>query len=233
MSHLARILIATGCVFVFSTSATAHDGLAAELAGVKVRVNNARGSTSIHADALDRYKIKITVDPKAETKPFLICVELPISGRNMWPVADVEVLDSQRRPVPVRRSGTEWHKLWITAPPEQSTLIVHAVERSGDSTRFFPEKERHATDSKSGVTATICRWYDGRRAALSIRFDDSHPTHLISIQYIYRCARRKRNRILNGGEHYLLLSPGDPESRFLIEPVLLPSLFFPFNFPEE
>src|SRR5512140_3604672 len=25
--------------------------------------------------------------------------------------------------------------------------------------------------------ARVCRWYGGKRAALSLRFDDSHPTH--------------------------------------------------------
>ena len=34
------------------------------------------------------------------------------------------------------------------------------------------------TDAASGSCLGIARWHDGRRAALSIRFDDSHPTHL-------------------------------------------------------
>ena len=28
------------------------------------------------------------------------------------------------------------------------------------------------------MSARICRWYDGKTAALSFRFDDSHPTHI-------------------------------------------------------
>ena len=28
------------------------------------------------------------------------------------------------------------------------------------------------------MSARICRWYDGKKAALSFRFDDSHATHI-------------------------------------------------------
>ncbi len=48
------------------------------------------------------------------------------------------------------------------------------------------EAERTASDSATGLTATICRWFDGRRAALSLRFDDSHPSHFSTAMPILR-----------------------------------------------
>ena len=66
----------------------------------------------------------------------------------------------------------------ITVPPERSTFLVRAVTPAGVRPEFRPETECEATDPKTGLSATISKWYNGRRAALSIRFDDSHPTHL-------------------------------------------------------
>ncbi len=58
------------------------------------------------------------------------------------------------------------------------TYTVQAVEPPDAHVGGVPEKDRQAADCLTGLRATVCKWYCGRRAALSIRFDDSHPTHL-------------------------------------------------------
>ena len=35
-----------------------------------------------------------------------------------------------------------------------------------------------AAEAPSRIRAGICRWLDGKKAAVSLRFDDSHPTHV-------------------------------------------------------
>lgn len=151
---------------------------AAEVAGARVNFVDYSGAATLFVTAIDKYELRINVDPRSERETLTLQVDLPITGRNVWPVIDVEVLDSKRHAVPVRRGGIEWHKLLITVPPEESTFVVHAVDPAGDRPQFRSEKERHATDPKTGVSAKICKWYHGRHAALSIRFDDSHPSHL-------------------------------------------------------
>jgi len=149
---------------------------AMEPAGVKVWIEDYQGPATLGVRSVGRYGLEIDFDPNTEGQGVVIRVDLPVSGRGAWPAADVEVLDSEGQPVPVRRPGIEWHKLRITVAPEPETFVVHVVE--GKRRPIRPEKERHATDPETGFGATICPWHDGRRAALSLRFDDSHPTHL-------------------------------------------------------
>jgi hypothetical protein len=42
------------------------------------------------------------------------------------------------------------------------------------------EARRSASDPATGLAATICPWYDGRKGAVMFRFDDSHPTHILT-----------------------------------------------------
>ncbi|MDP6718321.1 MAG: polysaccharide deacetylase family protein, partial [Pirellulaceae bacterium] len=151
---------------------------AAEVAGVKVKLVDSSGPATLSVKATGKYELQININPQTERKALTLQVELPISGPNTWPFIDVEVLDSKGHAVSVRRGGIEWHKLLITVPPERGTFVVHAVDPVGDRPQFQAEKERYATDVKTSLSATISKWHGGRQAALSIRFDDSHPTHL-------------------------------------------------------
>ena len=150
----------------------------AEVAGVKIRLVDHDGMAAFSAEAIEKHELKIDVDPRGEREPLTLDVELPSSGRNTWPAADVEVLDSKGRAMTVRRPGIEWDKLSISVPAVRGTYLVHAVDPPGAGARLPSEEERHATAPTTGLIATIAKWHDGRRAALSIRFDDSHPTHL-------------------------------------------------------
>lgn len=151
---------------------------AAEVAGVRVGLVDYSGPARLSVKATDKYELRINIDPQSERKTLTLQVELPITGPDTWPFVDVAVFDSKANALPVRRGGIEWHKLLITVPPEQNIYFVRAVEPAGGWPEFKQRKEREATDPRTGLSATISRWLDGRRAALSIRFDDSHPTHL-------------------------------------------------------
>lgn len=147
-------------------------------AGVKVKLVDPQGTATISVRATEKYSFEIDVDPRSEHRPLSIGIELPISGRDVWPIADVEVRDAQGRAMPVRRGGIEWHKLLISVAAKRDRYVVRRVDPAAPQPQSVAEKERHVTDPMTGLRATISNWYDGRRAALSIRFDDSHSTHL-------------------------------------------------------
>ena len=172
----------------------------ADVAGVKVRLVDHQESATIGVEATERHRLQIEVDPRSGREPLSLQVELPISGPNRWPVADVEVLDPNGRAMSVRRSGIEWHKLLIAVPPMPGTYIVETVDPPGDRPKSPSRKERHATDLTTGLSASISKWYDGRPAALSIRFDDSHPTHLsVAIPILREYAFRGTFMVNPGG----------------------------------
>lgn len=50
---------------------------------------------------------------------------------------------------------------------------------SSSKQALMPEPEPFATDHLSGVSAKITRWFDGKKAAVSLRFDDSSPSHIL------------------------------------------------------
>ena len=174
----ARCLLALLPLYVSLTVGSFVWAQEADLGGVRVTFEDYQGPATFSAETPEKHTLQIHVEPRSEREALTLRVELPITGRNAWPVADVEVLDSARRALSVRRSGIEWHKLSIPVPPARDAYVVHAASPPGDRPPVFSEKERHATDPATGLSATITPWYDGRRAALSIRFDDSHPTHL-------------------------------------------------------
>ena len=64
---------------------------AADLGGVVVKLDDYAGPASVSAQLVERFRMQIAVDPRGETKPLVIRVELPESGARAWPAADVEV----------------------------------------------------------------------------------------------------------------------------------------------
>ena len=153
-------------------------GHALELDGVVAKFEQYVGPARIEARSIKRHKLRIDIDPVSETEELDVRIELPITGRSAWPVADVEIRDVHGEPIVVRRSGIEWHKLLITVPAQPGTYFVQAIDPPRGRLNLPSEKERQITDPKSGLSLSIARWYEGRKAALSLRFDDSHPTHL-------------------------------------------------------
>jgi hypothetical protein len=172
-----------------------------EVDGVDVTFVGDSGPATLAAEALKNYELRIDVDPRTAPGPLTVQVQLPQTGRNAWPIVDVEVVDATGRPVPVRRGGIEWHTLLIPVPAQRSTFLVHAVTPPGERPQVLPDAERHLTDETTGLSANVCRWYDGRRAAISLRFDDSHPTHLSTVIPILNEYGFRGTFMVNPGGH--------------------------------
>ncbi len=172
LSYYVTVLLLHAASFVVAASEAA-DGI--------VALADPAGSATVSVVVLEKHKLRIDVEPTVGQTPSMLRVELPASGRDFWPAEDVEVLDSQGRPVSRRHNGIQWHNFTIRVPKEPSTYLVHVVDPSGGRPRVFPDKERQAADPVTGLSAVIAKWHDGRRAALCIRFDDSHPTHLSTV----------------------------------------------------
>ncbi len=153
-------------------------GYGAELEGVVATFEEERGAASMRLQAVERFKLRIDIDPGANTESLHLRVKLPITGRNAWPIEDVEVRDSRGEAMIVRRNGIEWHELSIPVPAIPGSYFVQAVEPPGGWPKVSSEKERQIIDPVLGSSLSIARWPQGRKAALSLRFDDSHPTHL-------------------------------------------------------
>lgn len=151
---------------------------AADLGGVVVKLDGYQGPATVASQLLEPFKMQVTVNPASETKPLVVRVELPASGPRVWPAADVEVRDSQGKALMVRRAGIEWFRLLIPVPAVAGSIFVQAVPPAGGKPALPSEKERVLVDSATGLRLGIAKWHDGRKAALSIRFDDSHPSHL-------------------------------------------------------
>lgn len=157
-----------------------------DLGGVKVSLNGDQGPAVVSAKSLEKFKLQLTVDPNGETKSLALRVELPNSGPNAWPSADVEVRDANGRALLVQRTGIEWFKMLIPLPAGVVSCVVQAVAPPGGWPKPTTDKDRAIQDSVSGVRMRIAKWHDGRAAALSIRFDDSHPTQLTKAVPILR-----------------------------------------------
>ncbi|CAN5898801.1 hypothetical protein BH11VER1_BH11VER1_29460 [soil metagenome] len=176
----------TLCLFaalLLSPMAALH---AADLAGVSVRLADGSSLATVSAEIVEPFKLQVRVDPKTETKPLAVSIVLPNSGPHLWPAADVEVRDDKGSALLVQRSGIEWFKLLVPLPAGVTSFLVQAVKPTGGWPKPTTDKDRAIQDSASGVKMHVAKWHDGRAAALSIRFDDSHPTHLTKAVPILR-----------------------------------------------
>jgi peptidoglycan/xylan/chitin deacetylase (PgdA/CDA1 family) len=118
----------------------------------------------------------------------------------------VEVRDEAGTAMLVQRSGIEWENLGVPITEKVSAFIVQAVEPSVPAPKATSEKDRVIQDATSGAEVRIANWPQGRVAALSIRFDDSHPTHLSKAIPILREYGFKGTFMVNPG-------PKEPGSR--------------------
>lgn len=167
--------------FVTGSGFFCETGYAAEPPGTLVKLEAYAGPATVASTSLGLHKLELVVEPKTERAPLVIRVELPITGPHAWPIADVEVRDGYDQAVPVRRGGIEWHKLLIPVPAERATYVVQAAKPPESLPALPSERRRSLADPATGLHLGIARWYDGHRAALSIRFDDSHPSHLSTV----------------------------------------------------
>lgn len=151
-----------------------------ELSGISVQIDSAGQTAGIEARLREKFELQIIVQPKDEHGDLTIRVNLPETGPQAWPAERVQVLNEEGSPLPVSRSGIQWHSLKFVVPPVPAHYFVRAQfpDNPTEGLRLPSESERIALDLSTGLSAKICRWFDGKRSALSLRFDDSHPTHL-------------------------------------------------------
>lgn len=174
MNIRLRVLIGNCILLFFCTVASLAAG--SDLGGVNVALDAGQGSAIVESELVAPFKLRLTVNPKGATAPLAIRVELPQSGPRVWPAADVDVRQENGTPMIVRRPGIEWFKLTIPVPPVAATYFVQAIDPHRPTR--FADTERVIDDGTSGLRLSVARWPLGKAAALSIRFDDSHPTHL-------------------------------------------------------
>jgi hypothetical protein len=177
-----------------------------DLGGVKIALERYSGPAKVSATSLDKFKMRVQVERMGESQPLSVRVELPKSGRDVWPANDVEVRDEAGDAMPVRRSGIEWENLLVPVADKISEFVVQAVPPAVPLPRSTSDKERVIQDATSGAQVRIANWPQGRTAALSIRFDDSHPTHLSKAIPILREYGFKGTFMVNPG-------PKEPGSR--------------------
>ncbi len=174
---------------------------AVEVAGARVSLHEYDGPAEVAAESLGRRRLRISVRPGGETAPLTLLVELDESGPDHWPAEDVRVVDAAGLSISARRGGTELHKLRISVPPEATTYAVEVVDPP-DSRLLpppAPESDRDQTESQTGLRAVVCPWFAGRRSALSLRFDDSHPTHLTTVIPLLREHDLRATFMINPG----------------------------------
>ncbi len=151
--------------------------------------------------SIGKFQVMINVDPKECSEPLDIHVEVAGSGPKTWPAEDLCVVDGAGGAVAIRRSGIAWHKFSMTVPGIRGSYLVSAAPLKDvrPSVKLQAEAGRTASDPVTGISATVCRWYDGRDAALSMRFDDSHPTHLSAVVPILREHGLRATFMINPG----------------------------------
>ncbi len=177
-----------------------------DLGGAKVTLERPDEAATFSATSLDKFKLRVQLNRPGDAQALNVRVELPKSGRNVWPANDVEVRDEAGAVMRVRRSGIEWENLVVPVPDKVSAFIVQAVPPPAPQPRPTSDKQRAIQDATSGVQVRIANWPQGRSAALSIRFDDSHPTHLSKAIPILREYGFKGTFMVNPG-------PKEPGSR--------------------
>ena len=169
---------------VWSRSTVTFSGVfSLETDGIKVKIAEEGGLTKISFEPLRRFEVKLNVHPENSDGPITIHVELDETGPKTWPAEYLCVLDESGQTIPIHRNGIEWHRFDMEVPGARRSYIIRAVPPDDvePGPKMSTETERIASDPETGITVSICRWYGGRQGALSIRFDDSHPTHLSQV----------------------------------------------------
>lgn len=174
-----------------------------EFEGVKYSFEE--GSGTLRAERLGPFRLRFEVEPSSGASRVLR-IDLPESGPKTWPAADVRVVDVEGNPLAVRRPGIEWAKLSVPLQAELSGIVVEAVEPAGGWPVRTSARDRFIKDEESGASVRIAEWPGGKTAALSLRFDDSGPTHLDVVDPVLREYGLRGTFMVNPG-------PDEPGSR--------------------
>jgi hypothetical protein len=148
----------------------------------------ARNAARLTAEEVgpSRVRIQLAFDAAPEGFDQLLVLQVDFVPR--WPgyEYDIQVVDAEGTPVPARRQSGLERQLMIAVPARNRTYYVQATRPGQEDPTPPPEGARTAQEPETGLAATICRWYDGRRAAVSLRFDDSYPSHILTAIPILR-----------------------------------------------
>lgn len=139
----------------------------------------ARQAAQIAAEAVtDGVRIHLLTGALQPATPLAVHVKF----RPLWPgyEYDVAVQDEQGNYLPARRRTELPDELIFWMSPESDTYYVRAQNPHAGLPPLPAETERNAQEPTTGLKATICRWPEGRQAAVSFRFDDSYPSHILS-----------------------------------------------------
>ncbi len=175
-----------------------------DLGGVRISLEPATARAALRVTRAAPFELRVQVERREDAQALALRVELPKTGREVWPANDVEVRDATGQALLVERSGIEWEKLRIPLPAGVETCVVQAVEPPGGWPRATPEGERLL--EANGLQVRLAPWPQGKQAALSLRFDDSHPSHLDTVIPILREYGFKGSFMVNPG-------PKEPGSR--------------------
>lgn len=148
----------------------------------------ARNAARLTAEEVgpSRVRVQLAFDGGLEVVDQLLALQVDFVPR--WPgyEYDIAVVDAEGFPVPARRQSGLERQLMIAVPARNRTYYVQATRPDQEDATPTPEGARTARDPETGLAATICKWYDGRRAAVSFRFDDSYPSHILTAIPILR-----------------------------------------------
>ncbi len=140
-----------------------------------------RNAAKVSVQTMGPYKVKIQVDCDTDPQIYDQPLTIRVDFRMQWPHYnyDIQVLDDNGKPFPARRAFSPRDRLFISVPPKSATYYVY-VEDPGQTQPTPPdESARSVYDATTGLGVIICKWLDGRRAAVSFRFDDSYPSHIL------------------------------------------------------
>lgn len=170
------------------------------------------GGATVLARKVTRFKLRVEVAPKGKREGISLRVVLPSSGPLTWPTADVVVTDERGKALLVRRPALQWNRMDFKVPARRGVYFVQRVPPKRPEPRRYPDDARDVKDVVTGLRVRICRWYGGKRCALSLRFDDSHPSHLSKVVPILREYGFKGTFMINPGRPWFQERKGQWEA---------------------
>ncbi len=195
------VLLLPGAVWMGILPVWSAQPVRLDTAGIVVEAEGAEKHPSrITLERVGRFLVRMHVARTDGPEAVTVRVALAATGPKTWPAEDLCVTDNRGIPAPIRRNGTEWHRFTLEVPAAGGDYLIQAVPATRTPPGTPPaEKERTAVDSETGVRASVCTWFGGREAALCLRFDDSHPTHLDTVLPILREHGYRATFMINPG----------------------------------
>lgn len=139
-----------------------------------------RGDARVLAEEAGPTRVRVEVTFHREPEGTVPPLTLQVDFVPRWPgyEYDIEVTDADGARIPARRQSGLERQILVRVPARDGVYYVQAAPPDDGVSAPPGEEARTVREPTTGLVATVCRWYDGRRAALSFRFDDSYPSHI-------------------------------------------------------